>query len=284
LKEVEILEYPYNTKFAAFETNEIENKTLAIAKTGVYRFRFYNDEKKRRQCKIKIQRISASEETAFFNTNVVWHNHYDTAYYTVQQNVVKQEYITQQIISLTTSQTDSSGGLADNNNSRIVFPVQLPENTIEWYYRVSVLQRDTQNEVKNSLNLTEELTALMKQKEGIKFGPDYLAQLSGEAYCDMYLMDSINATRFEAGDDYQYSFIGSSIHNKSGTTKLYGGSSASLYLGLNNPNAGNGVSVLLECVAIISKEGEAITNVEKMNVITRVVPTLNTEHNISLAY
>jgi hypothetical protein len=282
LKEVEILEYPYNTKFTVFEKNEVENETLLIAKTGVYRFRFYNDERRGRECKIKIQRIPVSEETEAFNTTVVWHNQYDTAYYTVQQNVVKQEYIAQQIIPLAMSQTDSSNSLFGGSKSRIIFPVQLPENTIEWYYRVSVL-RDKQDE-QNSFNLAEEITALIKQTQGIKFGPDYLAQLPGDTYCDVYLMDAVNATRFETGDDYQYSSIGSSIHTKSGITKIYGGFSTPLYLGINNPNAGNGVNVLLECVAIVSKEEIGVGNIEKMNVATRAVPALNMDDNITLVY
>ena len=42
LKEVEILEYPNNSKFKDYETKEIKDKTIKIIKTGIYKFRFYN--------------------------------------------------------------------------------------------------------------------------------------------------------------------------------------------------------------------------------------------------
>lgn len=278
LREIEVLEYPYNSKFAVFKKSEIKNEILPVAKTGVYRFRFYNNAIGSRKCKIKIQRIPASEETEGFNTKIVWHTQYDTGYYAVQQPIVKQEYILQSIFSLTTQMNSSSKG----NKSRIIFPVQLPENTIEWYYRVSVLNVQRINET--HLNLTQELTTLMKQKEGIQFGPEDLLQLPGEAYCDVYIMSSENATRFEAGDEYKFSLVGSSQHIKSGITKVYGSCATPLYLGINNPDSDKEVHIQLECVAIVLKEKKEVEDVQQMNVAKRTVPVLKVDDNISWAY
>src|SRR5258705_8896211 len=42
LKEIEIMEYPDNSKFSDFKTSKIENKTLSVLKQSVYIFRFKN--------------------------------------------------------------------------------------------------------------------------------------------------------------------------------------------------------------------------------------------------
>jgi hypothetical protein len=254
---------------------------IQVATTAVYRFRFYNDTRSNRKCSIKIQRIPASEETKPFNTNVVWHTQYDTSYYTVQEKYLKkQEHVLQEIIPLTVSHIGDSNTLFQETNSRIIFPVQLPEHTIEWYYRVS-FSHHTIEEIENSLTLADELSVLMAQTGGIKFGPYHLTQAPGQAYCDVYVMDSANAVRFQSMEDYKYSSIGSSKHIKSGITKVYGNSPMPLYLGINNVDSGNRVNILIECVAIILKEEKDVRAVEKMNVASRTVPILNMNENIS---
>jgi hypothetical protein len=283
LKEVEILEYPYHSRFAVLETGKVENKTLQVARTGVFRFRFYNGAKTVRECKISIQRIPASKETIAFNTNVDWHSHYDTSYYTIQeQSAVNQKYVLNQIMPPTVLYIDGGKALSADTKSATVLSFQLPHNTIEWYYRVSVL-RGKAEEIKNSLNLAGELTNLIEQTGGLQFGPDRLAQGHGETHCDVYLMNKENATHFEAGEDYK-SLIGSSRHIQSIITKVYGGSSIPLYIGINNPDSGHGVNVLLECVAIVLNEAKAVKNVEKINVASRMVPVLNIDNNISWAH
>src|SRR5258706_2455963 len=57
LKEIEISEYPDNSKFSDFKTSKIENKTIAVLKQSVYIFRFKNGALGGRICKIHIQRI-----------------------------------------------------------------------------------------------------------------------------------------------------------------------------------------------------------------------------------
>ena len=278
LQEVEILEYPYNSKFAALETRKVENKKLYVATTGVYRFHFYNGAKTGRECNIKIQRVPAPEMEGF-NTNVVWHNQNDTSYYSVQEPLVKRQYVSHQIIPLTALYADSTASSTDLK-SPIVFPVQLPHNTVEWYYRVSV-SRDKEH--KNAVDLASKLNHLIAQTGGLNFGPGHLALQPGEGYCDVYIMNKESANHFETGGEYKYS-IGSSRHIQSAITKVYGGSSGPVYFGINNPNLGQDVTILLECVAIVLNEESAVKNVEKMVVASRMVPVLNMDSNISLAY
>src|SRR6187551_3935705 len=59
MKEIEIIEMPSSSKFLEFKTSKIENKTINIARTGIYKFRFANSAILPRVCKYKIQRIPA---------------------------------------------------------------------------------------------------------------------------------------------------------------------------------------------------------------------------------
>lgn len=88
LKEVEILEYPSNSKFSDFKTSKIENKTFNVIKTGVFIFRFKNGALKGRVCRIKIQRIPQHEKYRNFNTSVTWADQQDTTYQSYTKEVV----------------------------------------------------------------------------------------------------------------------------------------------------------------------------------------------------
>ena len=88
LKEVEIIEYPSNSKFSDFKTKKIENKTFLVNKTGVYLFRFKNSALGGRICKIKIQRIPGNDQYKNFNTNVSWIMKQDTTWNSYTKDVV----------------------------------------------------------------------------------------------------------------------------------------------------------------------------------------------------
>ena len=57
LKEVEIIEFPSSSKFMHYKTKKIENKTINITSTGIYKFRLSNSAMSGRICHIKIQLI-----------------------------------------------------------------------------------------------------------------------------------------------------------------------------------------------------------------------------------
>lgn len=88
LKEVEIVEYPGNSRYSDYKSSKIENKTLTVPKTGVYVFRFKNSAVAGRICKIRIQRIPAGEDTKNFNTAVTWQTKQETTYHTYTKDVI----------------------------------------------------------------------------------------------------------------------------------------------------------------------------------------------------
>ncbi len=89
VKIVEIKRYPNDTKFQDYESREVKSKTISVPERGIYEFRFKNNKPlKGRVCKVKIQRIPASPETASFNTGVRYETRYDTTQYSVQNRVM----------------------------------------------------------------------------------------------------------------------------------------------------------------------------------------------------
>lgn len=88
LKEIEITEWPNTSKFSDYKTWKVENKTLNIGRTGVYKFRFYNSAITGRVCRIKIQRIAANEASKNFNSNVSWVNKQDTSWNSYTKDVI----------------------------------------------------------------------------------------------------------------------------------------------------------------------------------------------------
>lgn len=88
LKEVEIVEYPNNSRFSDYKTKKIDSKTITVNKTGVYVFRFKNYAITGRICKIKIQRIPVSDATKNFNTTVTWVEKQDTTWNTYTRDII----------------------------------------------------------------------------------------------------------------------------------------------------------------------------------------------------
>ena len=88
VKEVEVIEYPSTSKFADFKTSKIAEKVFRVTKNSIYKFRFYNGSMTGRVCRIKIQRIPASDATLNFDTSVRWEVKSDTTWRTYTRDVV----------------------------------------------------------------------------------------------------------------------------------------------------------------------------------------------------
>ena len=160
LKEVEITEYPENSKFLGYETAEINKKIINVIERGVYKFRLKNSHiLKGRICQIKIQRIPASEATRNFNTNVKWVTEQDTTWNTYTKDfvigydtllvqktkkVIEKEETIEEIIMDKSQRVHSQTN--ENGNKTFVF-FSLPNNSVSeletkkviaWAYWVGV--------------------------------------------------------------------------------------------------------------------------------------------------
>ena len=166
LKNVEVFEYPNNSKFMDYETKKIENKQFNVTQKSVYGFKFTNSSiLKGRVCKVKIQRIPKDESTLNFNTQVqkikvtdtVWNQQtkqvvagYDTLYLDKRRRVLDEEKVYEEQI-LEKNQKVPASGLTNNNKTYVWF--NLPSNesngiesrkVIAWAYWVGVGKESNQ--------------------------------------------------------------------------------------------------------------------------------------------
>lgn len=272
LKEVEIIEMPSSSKFMDYKVNKIQNKTINVTKTGIYKFKFSNSAVSGRICKFKIQRIPASEETKNFNTNVYWKTIQDTTFTMVQEKyLVRKEYKTVTLVPTSEFFINSGSNATFNGGkSRISIPVSLPRNTKEWYYIFTASREKADVEkTKAAFNLSGELTNLIDQTGALNFGLDMLTKPPGGNVCDIYLLDYNNRGLFEAKAAYNYALTGTRQNIKSGIVKVIGGAGQTWYLGIKNPDDLYGIEVAIEVVAIILEEEWGVRDVQKFKVSTR---------------
>ena len=137
------------------------------------------------------------------------------------------------------------------NSSRQVLPIELPANTVEWYYTIT-----TTNNRKQSQNsdLTVQLDKLLVPELGITSNAlSTIAIPVGSGLCDVYVMTNPNevnkyvnkrpAASFLMNDSRQ-NYISGIIQVKD---FLYG----SCFLVLRNPSASQGLNVTVEVTAIV---------------------------------
>jgi hypothetical protein len=151
LKEIEIIEYPGNSKFSDFKTNKVENKTFSIIKQSIYIFRFKNSALGGRICKISIKRTPATEATKNFNTSVKWVSRQDTTwntytkdivtgYDTVYQQRTKKELVkTEQKEELLLDKPQRVHSTTNNNSNKTSVFFTLPQNKVEPNKTTSVI-------------------------------------------------------------------------------------------------------------------------------------------------
>lgn len=155
LKEVEIIEYPSNSKFTDYKTVKIENKVIDVNKTGVFRFRFLNSNMlSPRICKINIQRFPASVETKNFNTSVKAITKQDTTWTSYTKDVLigydtlLRQATKKVLVRVDTSESmimDKTEQVADGETRWAFFTIPAPEingykekKAIAWAYWVGV--------------------------------------------------------------------------------------------------------------------------------------------------
>lgn len=277
LTEIEIIEYPSSSKFMDFKTKKIENKIINVTQTGIYAFRFSNSALGRRICKYKIQRIPTSDATKNFNSSVYWRTVTDTTYYTNQEKyLIKKEYVPKAVLPSTDYYVNSGiNATFQGGKSRITFPVNLPQNTVEWYYQFSASRNKEEiKKTKKTFNLLGQLTNLIDQTGALSFGINALTQPPGADYCDIYLLDYDNSRLFEAKLQYYYLTKGTRENIKSGIVKMNGGSGQSYYIGIKNPDNTHGVNVVIEVIVIVIEEEWGTRDVKKYNINRREEPYL----------
>jgi len=272
LKEIEIVELPSSSKFMDYKSSKIQNKTITINRTGIYKFRFANSAISGRICRFKIQRIPRSELTKNFNSSVLWHTVYDSTKYVVQENyLVKKEYKPVQLLEASQFYINSgSNATFKGGKSRITLPVILPKNTVEWYYIFAASRdEDEINRTKKSINLMGQMTKLIDQSGILNIGVDMFTKPPGGNVCDVYLLDVNNRNPFEEKVDYRHYPEGTRENITSGIVRIKSALFLNNFLGIKNPDGSYGIHVAIEAVAITLEEEWSVRDVTKYIVTSR---------------
>lgn len=173
------------------------------------------------------------------------------------QVVYSQEYEvkteTKQIIESRSIYLNGGLNATFGGKSRTYLEVDLPPNTVKWYYSFSTKKgkSGTQN-----MNLAIQLTGMMSAPSGLTSSTLSAIKVpDGVASADIYLCDRQNIDKFLAkkdlyGGSYSYNMEGSAESTKQAIVEVDDIKSGTVYLGLRNPSTNNGVNISIEVVAI----------------------------------
>lgn len=137
--------------------------------------------------------------------------------------------------------------------SRISIKIDLPPNTVEWYY--SFTTTEGENGTAN-LNLAMQLSRMLVDPSGLSsIATSRIKVPEGAAAADIYLLDQRNMNLFlqkvdlNGGAFLQYP-EGMVQNTKQAIVKVDDIKRGTWYLGLKNPSAMNGININIEVVAI----------------------------------
>ena len=155
-----------------------------------------------------------------------------------------------------------NGGLRASfgGKSRTYIKVDLPQNTVKWYYSFSTERGEsgTQN-----LNLAIQLSSMMVAGPigSTSINMSGVEVPAGSASIDVYLCDRANIDAFiekvdNDGGTFYYTMEGTTKNTRQAIVEVDDVTSGTIYLGLKNPSMNDGVNISIEVVAILAKELE----------------------------
>lgn len=276
MKEIEIVEYPNNSKFSDYKSKRIENKTINVTKTGVYVFRFKNSAIAGRICKIKIQRIPANDDTKNFNSTVTWINKQDTTWNTYTKDVIigydttyvqktKRELVkTEQKEELIFDKTQRVHSSTNSNGNKTNVFFTLPKNetspykttkVISWAYWVGVDEAGNKAWEQNSKtvsNLAKGAAAMYLTPLGaLALGAvtDLAVPSVGEDV-EYWIADQSNAQLFMTGNAFRMYDKGKGV---AGFKRFTDASlcQGTFYILLYNDNVMQGINTNIKVIAIV---------------------------------
>ena len=149
-----------------------------------------------------------------------------------------------------------------DGQSRTLVPVELPPNTVEWFYTFSTTA--DANSVKTQqtqLNLLAQLTKYFDPTGISATAVNTIFAPTGSESCDIYLFDKTNSDKFidkkdKWGNPFTYKIEGSRTGLKSGVVQIRHYDKGIYYLGIKNPSALSSLFVTIEVVAVVEEKVE----------------------------
>ncbi len=134
LKEIELIEYPNNSKFLDYKTSRLDAKQITINNTGIYKLRIANSSVGGRICKINLDRIPA-ENAQDFNSTVYWKTVSDTTFYEEEETYLVKKDTSYQLVYEAFPKLGSVNSLEGTKPFQY-FDFTLPDNTTSWSFYV----------------------------------------------------------------------------------------------------------------------------------------------------
>ncbi|GHN02037.1 hypothetical protein WSM22_35260 [Cytophagales bacterium WSM2-2] len=220
-----------NTSFA-----DLSNLHIKVSDRSIYRFSLSTNYVFSRKMTLSISRKPLNTETVNFNSKVAL------------KKILTPVSVAAPMDYFINGPTDTTGLV------RLMIPLTLPENTIEWYYRftASKNQEDIQSFMKSYNLLSEIISRMNVRGSNTAFSFESLLAPPGKDLCDVLFLPYEQGPLFESLTDDQVQPIPDVSRNGtvSGNVKVMCCNSGSYYLGVKNLSAKNGIHVSVEVVAM----------------------------------
>lgn len=241
--QLKVLAYPDGSViYTAEGINALNDQRISIAQEGIYRIVLNTPHNFDRKISLRVSRIPASAQTAQYDTRVVKKRRY--------------EVVSVQEPSLHWLNSYSNAYLRGGSD-QLLIPIQLPANTVEWYYTVSASRN--REEIANNLKTISLARDIAKAvlsgnpaAAALNFSVNLITQPPGSDYCDVFLMDKTNQNLFMQKEEFKPILEGSRENITSAKVKISQNKGANLYLGLRNRDTFNGLAVGIEIAAIVA--------------------------------
>ena len=153
-------------------------------------------------------------------------------------------------------------------DSRIYLEVDLPENTIDWYYAFSTAASESETD-NMAIGLAAQLTKFADPTGLAASATTALLSPAGSGTCNVYVTDKENADVFEAKSDkygvpFNYYIAKSRENFRNGIVEIDEVVSGKVYLCFKNPSDFTGVAVTLDVVAVVKKKSDETKRAEML--------------------
>ncbi|MFP9100727.1 DUF1036 domain-containing protein [Flavobacterium sp. RHBU_24] len=140
-------------------------------------------------------------------------------------------------------------------HSKSLIPVELPPNTVEWYYEY-VVSKDASiaTELSKKFDLDAQLARYMAQPAGPNnILLNTLNPPIGNDVADIYLIELEHCENFMKNGHIEYFPAGSRLNYKSGIVQVKDLKMSKPFIGVKNKDINYGINISLQVVAVVSK-------------------------------
>jgi hypothetical protein len=141
-------------------------------------------------------------------------------------------------------------------NSRTVVPVQLPPNTVSWYYEFTAFRDQAQMQAARAqFKLASQLSQLIDQSGNLAMAMNVLTTPPGGDICNVYLLqDAAQTDLFQQKQEFSYLREGTRSSLTAAVVPVQASAGQRVFLGLHNPDKLYGIHYALEVVAVVEEE------------------------------